>query len=206
MAGDDVKVAAIARCGGAAVVLSSATFYHLVDPIGALCMVWELLSDDGFALIRHVPLSAQLGLPAGTTATALCKRLGEFWALHGIEGAACEMPDKPGLAMVAHRKRSGAPRWLRVPFQYAETADRLVEIGGRSGYWYAKATEIEQPATAAPAAVQHGSPLSVEALLVACGVEVRGHQISSSPHKRGKKTVHESVSFLQLAQRCQHWD
>jgi SAM-dependent methyltransferase len=42
-------------------VLSFATFYHLVDPVGALPAVHRLLAPGGLALLSHVPLEGALG-------------------------------------------------------------------------------------------------------------------------------------------------
>ena len=39
-------------------ILSFSTFYHLVDPLGALPAVYSLLAPGGLALLSHVPLEA----------------------------------------------------------------------------------------------------------------------------------------------------
>ena len=41
-------------------VLSFATFYHLVDPVGALPAVYRLLGEGGLAVVAHVPMEACL--------------------------------------------------------------------------------------------------------------------------------------------------
>ena len=75
-------------------IWSSATFYHLVDPVGALPAVFGLLErDGGVAIIRHVPLALQLGIDdAGAAATAAAAAA----AAAGAAGAAGAAPRDEG--------------------------------------------------------------------------------------------------------------
>lgn len=125
-------------------IWSSATLYHLVDPIGAVLTAYGLLDPGGLLLLRHLPLAAQT---RGTISAAAFTRL---LAAAGVaECCAWDMPDKPGLAALCLRRpltaltapaapaaslATQAPSRLDLPLAYS---GEVVRMGGPAGYQYA---------------------------------------------------------------------
>ncbi|EGD82939.1 hypothetical protein PTSG_03572 [Salpingoeca rosetta] len=107
------------------VIWSSHTFYHLVDPIAAVCAVYDLLAPGGMAFLRHVPI-------AGTGLSR--EQLRSYLRQHHFRACVAPMPDSPGNDMVLLRKPTQAdlqvtvlpppPPALSPPFTYTGTVQR----------------------------------------------------------------------------------
>ena len=158
-------------------VYSSATFYHLVDPLGALAAAYDRLAVDGLLLIRHVPLAAQLGLPGTSPLSEACAGLSAFWRAAGHDCAISEMGEKPGLCLVAVRRGKDSPSALRLPYEYTGA---VVSIGAGTGWRYARLREDAELASAADAPTSTLDDVG-EFLRSRCGCAVELAQSSTSP-------------------------
>ncbi|CAF1447544.1 unnamed protein product, partial [Didymodactylos carnosus] len=89
-------------------IVSSSTFYHLVDPLTVLETVYDLLEINGLAIIRHIPLSI-LRINARHLEFLLQKE--------GHTVCVIEMMNSPGNYLFAIAKRAEIPT-LILPFEY----------------------------------------------------------------------------------------
>ena len=81
-------------------VWSACTFYHLVDPLGTLAAVYDVLQVDGLAVIQHVPLRGSLHADVqGATAEKVEEEaafLQRYLQGIGLRAVVLETLDKPG--------------------------------------------------------------------------------------------------------------
>ncbi|CAF1293788.1 unnamed protein product [Didymodactylos carnosus] len=89
-------------------IVSSSTFYHLVDPLTALETVYDLLEINGLAIIRHIPLSI-LRINAQHLELLLRRQ--------GHTVCVIEMMNSSGNYLLATVRRVEIPE-LILPFQY----------------------------------------------------------------------------------------
>lgn len=118
-------------------VWSSCTFYHLVDPVGAIQQVYTLLAEPtkgslspSVALLTHVPLAACC--VDGLSVTSL----NNFWRGHGVKAAVAQMALNPDCCAVLLMRFHGDPDTMPMPFEYTGDVRRTVE-GTDSCYMYA---------------------------------------------------------------------
>ena len=184
------------------VIWSSATFYHLVDPLGALAAAYDRLAPGGFLLVRHFPLAAQLALQGGSNALrAACGRLVRFWKQRGVDGAVCETKEKPGLCFVALRKGKEAAAGQPLPLPYEHTG-KVMSLGGANGWRYAKVRVIEHAPGPAPVPEPENSSdielCSIAQFLEQVGVLLPEAPLPSAPARAAAAGKFRPVLVLDL--------
>lgn len=101
-------------------VFSFATFYHLVDPVGALPEVYSLLAEGGLAIISHVPLAA--AFQAADSQSHL--KWNSWMAEAGFSVVFLRMMESPGNFLVVMRRTK---RELNLPCSYT---GRVISAAG----------------------------------------------------------------------------
>ena len=115
-------------------IVSSFTFYHLVDPIGTLSSCYELQSDQGgIAIIRQFPFHACIRSNLNSDVNnekELVLQLNTFWRNEGFNAVIIPTLDSPGNCMIVMKRQLSSPNILTFPYSYtgdltSTTSDQL---------------------------------------------------------------------------------